>query len=140
MLQTIDTEVFMPHPALVDMEGRTVGRLKVLRRHTDPAYKIGGARWLCLCSCGTEVVVKGSQLRTWEAHKHSACCKNCRVPKRGPRLYKPRRQRSSKYCKLCENMSFRVQGEVCARCGRPYAPERIPRAHELAQHKYDRVP
>lgn len=121
------------------MRGCTVGKLVVVERSFDPSYKIGGARWLCRCQCGAEVVVKGSQLRAWKTHGHVASCKQCRVPRRGPRTYKLRRRKPSKYCKLCCGQSFRVEGETC-KCGRRYEPEKLPRAHELAQHKYDRVP
>lgn len=44
-----------------DMTGFVVGELKVLRRH---GVISGQHSWNCLCSCGKEVVVRGSSLRT----------------------------------------------------------------------------
>ena len=45
-----------------DMTGKICGRLKVITR--APNDKYGNARWLCLCECGKELVVKGQPLRS----------------------------------------------------------------------------
>ena len=48
----------MPPP--LDLTGRTVGRLAVLRRVENSPQ--GYAQWLCLCRCGRQTVVKASYL------------------------------------------------------------------------------
>lgn len=48
----------MPKP--LDLTGRKVGRLTVIRRvENAPA---GYARWLCVCKCGKQTVVKATYL------------------------------------------------------------------------------
>lgn len=46
---------------LIDLTGRKFGRLTVLERaeNTNDGYP----KWKCVCDCGNEVVVKGSNLR-----------------------------------------------------------------------------
>lgn len=46
-----------------DETGKRYGRLAVLRRFSRPG--VGGfVKWLCLCDCGRERVVRGSDLRS----------------------------------------------------------------------------
>lgn len=46
-----------------DEAGKRYGRLAVLRRFSRPG--VGGlVKWLCLCDCGRERVVRGSDLRS----------------------------------------------------------------------------
>ena len=46
-----------------DEAGNRYGRLTVLRRFSRPG--VGGfVKWLCLCDCGRERVVRGSDLRS----------------------------------------------------------------------------
>lgn len=47
---------------IVDIKGQRFGRLVVIRRLLLSCKS--GVKWLCLCSCGTRVVVGGSELRT----------------------------------------------------------------------------
>lgn len=47
---------------LIDMTGRRVGRLVVLRPARTGAD--GRARWVCLCVCGRETEVDGKSLRS----------------------------------------------------------------------------
>ena len=47
--------------ALIDLAGKTFGRLKVVCREEND--NSGGARWLCICLCGKESIVFGSSLR-----------------------------------------------------------------------------
>ena len=42
---------------LIDEAGKRYGRLTVLRKYED------SGRWVCLCACGVQAVVKGSNLR-----------------------------------------------------------------------------
>lgn len=45
----------------MDVTGQMFGRLLVQRRHMDNS-KEGKSRWVCLCSCGNESIVVGSNL------------------------------------------------------------------------------
>ncbi len=47
--------------ALKDMTGSVVGKLTVLRRHTND--DCGMSRWLCSCACGQVAIVSGKALR-----------------------------------------------------------------------------
>ncbi len=44
---------------MMDLTGRTFGRLQVIRRDSSVSRK---ARWLCRCSCGTERIFYGDNL------------------------------------------------------------------------------
>lgn len=55
---------------LIDIRGKTFGRLKVLDRAENT--KRGSARWLCKCECGKELVVIGRCLRN--GHTKSCGC------------------------------------------------------------------
>ena len=55
---------------LVDLTGQYFGRLKVLERSVNGGC--GQPRWLCRCSCETEVVVFGSNLT--KGHTNSCGC------------------------------------------------------------------
>src|ERR1017187_6648003 len=46
---------------LIDLTGKRVGRLLVLRRHLPIIPQI--PKWICLCDCGNETVVQGADLR-----------------------------------------------------------------------------
>lgn len=116
------------------MTEKVVGHLTVLERFIDPESKAGSARWLCRCSCGAQLVVRGSQLRLAEQEGRKPSCRKCRS-KNGHRAYH-RRPRSSKICHLCAGMNHCVEGETCRACGLPYMAEVLPRAHELPQRRY----
>lgn len=45
----------------IDLVGQTFGRLTVIG--SAPNTRKGGARWLCHCSCGKEVIVRSETLR-----------------------------------------------------------------------------
>jgi hypothetical protein len=51
--------------ALIDLTGKTIGNLKVIRRDADYFNKDGGATtgWWCRCVCGVERRFRGSVLR-----------------------------------------------------------------------------
>lgn len=50
---------------LIDLTGRTFGRLKVIKRVTgDGGYSQPRPRWLCECECGNKAVVLGANLRS----------------------------------------------------------------------------
>lgn len=56
----------MPRVAL-DLEGVTVGRLKIIKRNGNIVKKDGGkgpALWSCLCECGTECEYRASDLNS----------------------------------------------------------------------------
>lgn len=46
---------------LIDMTGKTIGRLTVIKRAENNRHK--QAMWLCLCSCGKPTIVNGQILR-----------------------------------------------------------------------------
>lgn len=49
---------------LIDLTGKTFGRLTVIERAPRLDYvNRMGAWWLCRCSCGQEIVVYGEHLR-----------------------------------------------------------------------------
>ena len=45
---------------LVDLTGQRFGRLKVIKR--EPGLKFGYALWLCICDCGTEIILPSRSL------------------------------------------------------------------------------
>jgi len=47
---------------LIDLTGKTFGKLTVLERYKEND-KYGKPQWFCKCSCGTETVVLGNNLR-----------------------------------------------------------------------------
>ena len=51
---------------LVDLTGRTYGRLTVLGRAGSDRH--GGALWLCHCDCGEQSVVRGNSLQSDKTH------------------------------------------------------------------------
>lgn len=55
---------------LIDMKGKRIGRLLVIRRESNG--KGGQARWLCKCDCGNETVALGTELR--RGHISSCGC------------------------------------------------------------------
>jgi len=55
---------------LIDLTGQVFGRLTVLHRHTDSRSK--RSRWVCLCDCGSSVVVFSNNLR--RGHTQSCGC------------------------------------------------------------------
>lgn len=49
------------HERLVDLKGKTFGRLTVIGIHS---HKDGNYYWNCKCSCGNETIVQGSSLKS----------------------------------------------------------------------------
>lgn len=62
--------------ALIDISGKTFGRLTVSSRAAGP-----GPKWHCLCSCGNSVIVRGEHLRSGSTR--SCGCLNNETRKRG---------------------------------------------------------
>jgi hypothetical protein len=50
---------------LIDISGRTFGRLRVVGR--GPTSRNGGSLWRCVCACGGTSIVLGSNLRSGSA-------------------------------------------------------------------------
>lgn len=48
-------------PTLIDLRGKTFGKLKVIEK--DPDSKPGKAKWICECKCGNIVSVLSDSLR-----------------------------------------------------------------------------
>lgn len=49
-------------PNIIDLTGKTFGRLKVMARAENG--KDNSSRWLCLCACGKEKTIRSKSLRT----------------------------------------------------------------------------
>ena len=65
----------MPMPAL-DLKGQTFGYLTVLQRAGSSVNSIcKHARWLCLCTCGNQVIRDSQYLRTkWRTQPRNCGC------------------------------------------------------------------
>lgn len=48
---------------LIDMTGKRIGHLIVLRRASHGLYGRGHAAWVCKCDCGKKIVADGTLLR-----------------------------------------------------------------------------
>ena len=90
------------------------------------------------CSCGAELVVRGSQLRLALAEGREPACHSCReIKEREPRVYKRRGTgKPSKVCKACAGLQDRIVGPKCRGCGRLYRDRPPVHAHELDQRRY----
>jgi hypothetical protein len=54
---------------LIDLTGRRIGRLRVVRRAPDAISPSASRRmWVCVCDCGTELVIGGTQLLNGQTH------------------------------------------------------------------------
>lgn len=62
-------------PARIDLTGQKFGGLTVLGLSVDEPYR--KKKWHCVCECGKEVDVTGSNLRSG----HSTQCKSCQLSK-----------------------------------------------------------
>lgn len=59
-------------PKLIDLTGKTFGRLTVIKRHPQNT-KNNHPRWICRCACGNDnIIVQGSHLRS--GHTTSCGC------------------------------------------------------------------
>ena len=80
----------MPH-ALIDLKGKTFGRLKVLER--AGTYRQGWKSvplWRCLCKCGKVKICRGDQLRQ---HKIRSCgCLRNEMASERLRMNNPKRK------------------------------------------------
>lgn len=68
---------------LIDINGQTFGRLKVLGR-SPSRNKHDRARWFCLCECGKEISVDGRNLVKGLTRSCSCLQKDIAKSKRGP--------------------------------------------------------
>lgn len=57
-------------PKLIDLTGKTFGRLSVIQRDFSKSSR--KAMWLCKCACGKQVIVSGDHLRN--GHSKSCGC------------------------------------------------------------------
>lgn len=72
---------YRPQYNFVDMRGKRVGKLIVLRRAANAAG--GNSRWICRCACGRELIAEGIQLRQAQERSPNYCCKDCRAKRSG---------------------------------------------------------
>jgi hypothetical protein len=49
---------------LIDLAGKQIGRLVVIRRVPNVGRRAEVPAWLCRCACGTEIIVRGYNLRS----------------------------------------------------------------------------
>lgn len=62
----------------LDLKNNKFGLLKALRLADIQGH--GSAKWLCVCKCGAERVVRASKLRTGEVWACHACSKTAKRP------------------------------------------------------------
>lgn len=94
---------------LKDLTGQVFGRYTVIRRHGSDS--LGKATWLCLCSCGTEHVVRGYALTRGSA-------KSC-----GCLVKETSSQNSTKHGLLKENHpTYRTWASMKNRCANEKDP------------------
>ena len=60
----------MGNKRIIDMTGQKIGRLTIIEKSGNT--KGGGAKWLCRCDCGNEIIVIGSDIR--RGHTQSCGC------------------------------------------------------------------
>ena len=58
-------------PKIIDLTGKRIGRLLVLRRHSPIVPQ--KPKWVCLCDCGTKVVIDGGDLRRKDRAPTRSC-------------------------------------------------------------------
>lgn len=94
---------------LIDLTGRRIGRLLVKRRF-DVCVKPGQqSKWLCVCDCGSDVVVLGGNL-------HKGDTKSCGC-------YKSERTSEIKTTHgLCHTPEYRIWNNIRRRCLDPRVP------------------
>ena len=67
-------------PKKIDMTGRVIGRLVVIREYGRA--KGGEVLWLCKCECGNEVIVRGDHLRNEDTTSCGCYQRECTVEAR----------------------------------------------------------
>lgn len=86
--------------AIIDMTGRVIGKLTVIRQSERPPNSTRETYWLCRCECGNEIVATG-----WRLRKNTRACR-CAVTKHGHASNgRPSREYSSWHAMIhrCEN-------------------------------------
>lgn len=87
-----------PHPAEKNELGNRHGFLTVIAQ----AESVGkGARWLCRCDCGNEVIVRGADLRR-EASRSCGCFRELSQEEREEMGYLPAKWRREKAERLAQ--------------------------------------
>ncbi len=71
------------HHRFIDLTGKTIGRLSVLR----PTRKSGRLAWVCSCSCGTLPTIRSSELIDGKAQS-CGCLRRDLMRIRGPEILK----------------------------------------------------
>jgi hypothetical protein len=67
----------MPKKVMIDLSGKKIGKLTVIKRIDTTKYNV--PIWLCVCECGTEVTRSRGTLRNAELSGNKSCmCKNCK--------------------------------------------------------------
>ena len=87
-----------PHPAEKNELGNRYGFLTVVSRAES---KSNGARWLCKCDCGNEVIVRGADLRR-ETTRSCGCFRELSPEEREELGYLPAKWRREKAERLAQ--------------------------------------
>lgn len=72
-------------PQLIDLTGKKIGKLTILKRAENRVYQKGGirVRWECICECGNHVILSSATIK-----KRQSCgCTTGRHGKRHDRIY-----------------------------------------------------
>lgn len=99
----------------VDLTGQRFGRLTVVEKSSPDKH--GTMRWLCLCDCGTEKVIRGDKLRTGEIMSCGCFQRECsanRAKELGKRSKTHGLSGTHLYC-VYDNMIKRCYNEKCER-------------------------
>lgn len=85
-------------PAGIDMTGKTLGRLYVVREYThDPKRK--GRYWLCQCECDNQVIVPTGELRRkWRPTRSCGCLRADVVSGNSKARWYGRERRKCNHC------------------------------------------
>src|SRR5258708_7290701 len=91
----------MPFSTLIDMSGKTIGRMLVIDRAENT--RKGKVCWRCVCKCGTETIVTGSDLRTGNT-RSCGCLKDERTAERSLIHGQGRRKKRTKIYTRWKNL------------------------------------
>lgn len=96
-----------------DLSGQRFGRLTVIKRAENS--KDGGARWLCKCDCGNEIIVKAGSLKSGNTQscgcfeREQTVIRNTKHNKCGTRIYQVWRDMKNR-CYRPKTQSYKSHG------------------------------
>ncbi len=117
----------MPGKAL-DLEGKRIGKLKVIKRIENS--KNGQSRWLCECECGNEKIISSGMVSDKRA---KMCCNECMGKRKyihvNGKLYYMHGMKNTPLYKIWASMKIRCQNK-CANRYERYGGRGITICHE----------